>query len=109
MRPRRLEHLDRPEHVDGRIVRRSVNRDAHVDLGAEVEAELGPRLAEHLGETLSHVALDESHALGQVLALAVGEIVDDRHLVAARQQRLDDMRADEPCAPCDDRPHRLIS
>jgi dTMP kinase len=27
------------------------------------------------------------------------------HLVAAREQRLDDMRADEPCAPRDDRPH----
>ena len=90
-------------------MRRPVDRDPHVDLGAEVEADLRPRLAEDVADALAHVALDEPRALGHVLALAVREIVDDRHLVAAREQRLDDMRADEPSAPCDDRPHCLIS
>ena len=86
-----------------------VDRDAHVDLGAEVEADLRPRVGEHLAEPVAQVALHERHALGHVLALPVREVVHDRHLVAARQQRLDDVRADEPGAPCDDRSHWLIS
>ncbi len=47
--------------------------------------------------------------LGHVLALAVREVVDDDHLVAARDQGIDDVRADEARAPCDDRPHGLVS
>ena len=86
-----------------------LDRDAHVDLGGEVEADLRPRVVEHLAEPVADVALDEPRALGHVLALPVREVVDDRHLVAAREQRLDDVRADEPGAPCDDRPHWLVS
>ena len=88
---------------------RAVDRHAHVDLGGEVEADLRPRVLEDVGEPGAHVALDEPRALGHVLALPVREVVDDRHLVAARQQRLDDVRADEPSAPCDDRSHWLVS
>ena len=41
-RARRLEHRDRPEHVDVGVVGGMLDRVAHVDLGREVEHELGP-------------------------------------------------------------------
>jgi len=44
-------------------------------------------------------------AVDKVFALAAREIVEDVHLVAARQQRVDDVRADEPRASRDERPH----
>ncbi len=109
VRPRGLEHLERAEHVHGGVVLRPLDRHAHVDLGGEVETDLRPRLFEDLGEPCAHVALDELRALGHVLALPVREVVHDRHVVAARQQRLDDVRADEPSAPGNEPPHRLVS
>ena len=47
-----------------------------------------------------------ARAVGQVLALAGGEVVDDRHLVAALDQRVDEVRADEAGAAGDECPHR---
>ena len=41
-----------------------------------------------------------------VPALPLREVVENVHLVAAREERLDDVRADEAGAPGDDRPHR---
>jgi hypothetical protein len=108
-RTRRLQHRDRPEHVHRRVVLRPVDRDAHVDLSRKVTAQLGPRLFEDLGQPFANVVHDEAHRLGDVLSLAVREVVDDRHLVAARQQRMNDVRADEARAPCHDSPHCLIS
>ena len=90
-------------------MRRPLDRDAHVHLGAEVKTDLGTQLGEELVQRLAQVGDDESHALGHVLALAVREIVERDHIVTAREQRLDDMRADEPRAPCDDRPQGFIS
>ena len=40
-----------------------------------------------------------------VLAAAGREIVEDVHLVAAGQQRIRHVRADEACPSGDDRPH----
>ena len=37
VRARRLEHLERAEHVHGGVVLRPLDRHAHVDLGGEVE------------------------------------------------------------------------
>ena len=42
---------------------------------------------------------------GDPLALPLREVVEDVHLVAAREQRVDDVRADEAGPPGDDRPH----
>ena len=44
-----------------------------------------------------------------VLPLAGGEVVERVHLVAARDQRVDDVGAYEPCAPSDYGPHFLLS
>ena len=106
---RGLEHPDRPADVHVGVVLRPLDRDAHVHLGAEVEADLGTHVVEVLVQRLAQVRHHEPRALGHVLALAVREIVEREHLVAAREQRLDDMRADEPRAPCDDRPQGLVS
>ena len=89
-------------------MRRPLDRDPHVHLSAEVVADLGPQLVEDLVQRLAQVGHDEG-ALGHVLSLPVREVVEREHLVAAIEQRLDDMRADEPRAPCHDRPQGLIS
>ena len=58
-------------------------------------------------ENGSRMSCSSSVAAGfTVLALAGGEVVDDRHLVAARDERVDEVRADEAGASGDDRPHR---
>ena len=54
-------------------------------------------------------ALVEPCAVRHVLALPIREVVEDVNLVAAREQRLDDVRADEARAPCHDHPHRRLS
>ena len=68
----------------------------------------GRDLVEELAERLPDVALVQRRAVGDVLAPAGREVVDHVHLVAAREQRLDDVRADESRSSGDDRPHRRI-
>ena len=70
-----------------------------------METHLRSGVVEHVAEVLADVALGERGLGAQVLALAGGEVVDDGDLVAAREQRVDDVRADEPGAAGDDRPH----
>ena len=41
----------------------------------------------------------------EVLPLAGGEVVDDGHLVAAREERVDEVRSDEPGAAGDEGLH----
>ena len=106
--PRRLEHAQRPEHVHVGVVDRILDGDAHVRLRREVEARLRPDLVEDGVRVGADVALVEARALGHILAAAVAQVVEDVHLVAARDQRVGHVRADEPCAAGDDGPHRLI-
>ena len=56
-------------------------------------------------ERLADVVLDEAGAGVEVLAPTRREVVDNRHLVTAGEQCVDDVRADEPGASGDDRPH----
>jgi hypothetical protein len=53
-----------------------------------------------------NVELGEACAVGQVLSRAGREIVDGQDLVAAGEEGIDDVRADEPGSPGDDDPHR---
>ena len=48
------------------------------------------------------------HGVGDVLPAAGREVVDDRHLVAARDQRVDEVRADESGAAADQCLHPAI-
>src|SRR5204862_1667417 len=102
---RRLEHPDRADDVDGCIEIGPLDRHAHVDLRAEVEAHVGPHLREQRsgsGADVAHVQL--CVAPRQVLALAARQVVEHVDLVAAREEGVDDVRADEARASCHDRP-----
>ena len=46
-------------------------------------------------QRIGEIALDELDAVAQVVLVAGGEIVDDAHAVAARDERFGNVRADE--------------
>jgi dTMP kinase len=96
---RRLQHAHGPEHVDLRVEVRPAHRGLDVGLGGEVEDDLGVSQL----EAGADVALLEPRRGVHVLAFARGEVVDDDDLVASGDQGVDEMRADEPGAPCHDR------
>src|SRR5204863_138310 len=76
-----LEHLDRPEHVRGRVVGRPLDRDAHVDLGRKVEAGFGA--LEGPAERLALFAAARAQLVEQVIAPGVArgaDVVCDRYL-----------------------------
>ena len=104
----RLEDAHRPEHVDRGVLDRVLDRDAHVRLRREVEDGLGPNCVEEVVERLADVADVQLGAAAHVLGRAVDERVDDGHLVAARDERVDDVRADEAGSSGHDRPHDRI-
>ena len=103
--PRRLEHLDGADDVDGRVVVGPRDRGHHVGLRGEVEDDV--RRAEV--EAVADVPLDERGGGVQVLALAGREVVDRDDLVAALDEPVDEVRPDEPGSTGDDRPHAAVS
>ena len=109
--PRGLEHVDRADDVDPRVPRRVLDRLAHIDLRGQVEDDVGPRRGEHAAHAprVADVGLLEAGAprqrAAEVLALAGGQVVDDRDLVAAIEERVDEVRADEAGAAGDQGTH----
>jgi hypothetical protein len=85
-----FEHPHRAEDVDVGVVVGARDRDPYVLLRGEMEADLRLGLREDR-RRVSDVPLHESSPRGHVLAPAVREVVEDRHLVAARQQALRDV------------------
>ena len=108
MLERRLEQIDRPEHVDRRVVFGPRDRDPHVDLSGEVVTDVRLDAREELVLRLADVPLDELHALGEVLALARREIVEHDDVLAPGDERLHDVRADEPRSSGNQDGHRPI-
>ena len=115
-RARGLEHVDRALDVDARVGGGVGHRLAHVDLRAEVEDASGftrsTSSTHRVG--VADVCLDELGAAAreravEVLAPAGREVVDDGHLVAALEQRVDEVRADEAGAACDECPHEAAA
>ena len=106
---RRLEDADRSHHVDFRVEVRTRDRHAHVGLGREVEACVGPDGFENGQGVRADIRCVHHGVFRDVLALPRRQVVEDVHLVAAREQRLDQMRADEASTACHDRPHRAVS
>jgi hypothetical protein len=108
---RRLEQVDRPQHVDRGVGGRVAERAAHVDLRREVEDRLGPLGRDHAAQ-LGRVA-DVDHAQPraalqgtvEVLAAAGREVVDDGDLVTAIEQGVNEVRPDEAGTAGDDRAH----
>ena len=101
---RRGEHVGGPDDVDRGVVAGLLHRRLHVGLRGEVEDDVGLD-----DERLADVVLDEVRGQrSRSSRLPGGEVVDDRHVVAARHQGVDEVRTDEPRAPCHDRPHRAV-
>ena len=107
--PSRLEHAERPEDVHLRVVDRVLHGHPDVRLRREVEARLRPHLVEDAVGVGAEVGLVEARALRHVFAPAARQVVEDVHLVAARDERVGDVRADEARAPGDDRSHGALS
>ena len=99
---RGLEEVDRAEDVDACVEQRVGDRAADVHLRG-VMAQRGRTLvADELdGLRLDHVELVKARLRVQVLALAGREIIDHEHVVAGGDERVDDVRADEPGAARD--------
>ena len=106
---RGLEHAHRPEHVDLGVVLRPLDRSADVGLGRQVNAELRPHGIEERCVVPADVAEVQLGPGRNLLAAPRGERVEHVHLVAAGDQRLRDMRADEARSACHDRPQGSVS
>ena len=87
----------------------SATERLHVGLRGEVEDDLGPPALEAVGERSRTSTNVQRGALGDVLAPAGAEVVDDDDLVAALDERSASVRSDEPAPTGDDGPHRPVS
>ena len=102
-----LEHVDRAHHVDLGVERRPRGRHAYVDLGGEVEDGLRLFLFEQLGNRVCVAdVLDDQLCAPRLRGLDVRpasrrEVVQYDHVVAALDQRVDQVGPDEPCASGD--------
>ena len=86
--------------------------DGGADVGLRGEMEAPPRAAPRRTTSSSGSRMSRSWSVaasGTFSRLPVARLSMTVHLVAAREQRLDEMRADEPRAPGDDRPHAPLS
>ena len=103
---RRLEDAHSPDDVDLGIEGGPLDRGADIGLGREVEDDVRPKLrAQRLDGGIPDVELMEHSAGGEVVSRTGREVVDYVHLIPAREQGVDDMRTDEACATCYERPH----
>ena len=106
----RLEDVHRADDVDLGVEDGPLDRGADVGLGGEMQDDVRPKLgSERLDGRIADVELVELGAGGEVVARAGREVVDDVHLVPAREQRIDDVGADEAGAACDERTHYAAS
>ena len=104
----RFEHPDRADHVRLGVVDGAVDRNPDICLRGEVEHRLGPHLVEELVERLADVLHMEHGPVGHVLALPGRQRVDDGDFVAAGDERVDHVGADEAGPACHHRPHGSI-
>ena len=104
MPARGLEDPDGTEHVDLCIERGALDGHPDVCLRGEVEHDLRPNGVED-DVRLADVGDVQFRVGGHVLERALGEIVERVRLVTAGEQRVDEVRADEPCPPGHDRAH----
>jgi hypothetical protein len=88
--PGSLEDPQGPEDVHVRVVVGPLDRRAHVGLGGEMEHEVRPHHVEDRVR-VPDVPNVELGAGGDVSGLALREVVEDVHLVAARDQRIGDV------------------
>jgi len=105
--PRRLEKNERTQDVLLRVEDRIGDGLAYVDLRRVVAEDLRPEGSDRLdGGFRSRVSEDEPRALGDVLLLPGGKVVQHEDLVTRIDERLSDMGGDESRSPGDQDPHR---
>ena len=102
---RLVQHVQRARRVD--VVARdgSASERGTDGIAASWNTTSTPAQARAAAAAIADVALDELDVVrdvGQVLALAGEEVVEDAHAVAARDQRARDRRPDEPGAAGDE-------
>ncbi len=106
----RLEELEAADHVRAGVADGVRHAVAKVDLGRVVRHEPDLFLAQQRLEVgLGDVGVDEAGGLGQALAAARGEVVDDDDAVAVGQVPLGHVRADEARASRDEDVHTILS
>ncbi len=81
-----LERVHRPDDVHLRVERRPLHRRADVGLRGEVEDDVGATL-----ERLADVVGTKLRSRVDVVAATRAEVVEDDDLVAARDERVDEM------------------
>ena len=84
----------------------SRGRLAHRGLDVGLRGEMEDDVDAAEVDAVADVALDERRRGVDELALPEREVVDDEHLVAARDEGVDEVRADEPGSSGDRRAHR---
>jgi hypothetical protein len=86
-----------PDHVHGRVEGRIGDGPAHVDLGGQVEDDLGPRRGQRVGHRgrVHHAALVQPRAVpkrtAQIFLTAGREIVEDGHVMPPREQGVNEV------------------
>ena len=108
---RGLEHPDRPNDVDVRVEVGFLDRVPDVDLGGEVEHDLGTRRGEDrrhgagIGD-VDHVQLSAAaERLVEIRLPAGRKVVDHGDSIAPGEQRVDHVRSDEAGAAGDQAVH----
>ena len=103
---RRLEHLDRADDVHVGVVGRVADRGLHVGLRGEVEDDVGAVEV----DAVADVALDERGGAGSRTRACPKERSSiTTHVVAARDEGIDEVRADEAGASGDRYTHTAVS
>ena len=107
---RRAQDVHRAHHVDVGVVQRVAHRLADIDLCGRVEDHFGTRIGNRSTQfRRGDVQLHKGRACIDLLAPAAGQIVDHGHAVTGIDERIGDVRADEPGAAGDERSHPWVA
>ena len=89
----RLDDVERAHHVDFAVAPGVLDRGDHARLRGEVEDRVGLDLLDERQQPVEFddVQLAQLGVCGDAARIAGGQVVDDRHLVALAEQRVDDV------------------
>src|SRR5699024_4291763 len=106
-----LSQADSRQDIELCVVNGILDGFADIDLGCEVEDDLGAEIAHDFvnihGEQFSHYERDllGTIVLSQVLTATAAQVVNDENLVSLRNKKVNEVRADEAGAAGDDGTH----
>ena len=96
-----LEDIDRPDHVDGSVVKwvRDARPDIH--LRRKMRDYVKPSTPNHIGRGRRRDVDDvQRHGPRNVRSKSGGQIIDDRDVVALLEKSFHDVRSDEARTAC---------